>query len=359
MTQQEDGCHANSVLLRHNAVVITDVFRFEAGKEVDVDAAICSPDTPPWLVKDALATAAHETAGDSDPSTFLWIKITNGTRREMELLHEVFDLPELQTDDAVNPRQRPKIEVSQDRVFVVLKELRYEEESSAVETGQMAVFVGPGYIVSIRSGDAAPGSSRRRVADSVELTKYGPLSVLYAIVDTVADGYLDIVQHLSDDLVDLEDKVFQMSDSDNAGQVYNLKRENLEVKRALSPLIHQARLLVAEEDAGVPEGLKPYFRDVGDHVLRAADMVESHDQLLMTMLMAATSQQDLRQNKDMRKISAWAAIIAVPTAIAGIYGMNFDDMPELHWTFGYPMVLLIMGTICVILYRQFKKSGWL
>ena len=109
----------------------------------------------------------------------------------------------------------------------------------------------------------------------------------------------------------------------------------------------------------MPTELAPYFRDVGDHVLRASDIVESNDQLLMTMLMAATSQQDLQQNKDMRKISAWAAIIAVPTAIAGIYGMNFDDMPELHSSFGYPLVLLVMATICVFLYRQFKKSGWL
>lgn len=359
MAQQQHGCHANSVLLRHNAVVITDVFRYQAGDVVPVDPTICAPETPPWLVRDALAAVVHETATDADPSTFIWLKISHGNRREMELLHDLFGLPELQTDDALNPRQRPKIEVNDDRVFVVLKELRYEEETSAVETGQIAVFVGPGYVVSVRSGDAAPGSTRRRLAQSVELTQYGPLSVLYAIVDTVADGYLDIVQHLSDDLVDLEDKVFQMSDADNAGQVYNLKRENLEVKRALSPLINQARLLVAEQDAGVPEGLRPYFRDVGDHVLRAADMVESHDQLLMTMLMAATSQQDLRQNKDMRKISAWAAIIAVPTAIAGIYGMNFDDMPELHWTFGYPLVLLIMATVCLVLFRQFKKSGWL
>ena len=339
--------------------MITSVFRYEAGHEVTVDPCIASTESPPWEVEEALSVASRETRADTDISTFLWIKLANPTARETGLIKRLYDLPQLQLDDAVNHRQRPKIEIHGERAFVVLKELRYTEESSSVDTGQVSVFIGPGYVVSVRLGDAAPASARHRLAEELELTQYGPTSILYAICDVIADGYLEIVEHLADDLVDLEDEVFSMSDSTNAGQLYNLKRENLEVKRAISPLIHEARVLVTEKHWAIPPALAPYFRDIGDHVLRANDMVESHDQLLMTMLMAATSQQDLRQNKDMRKISAWAAIIAVPTAIAGIYGMNFDDMPELHWTFGYPMVLIIMLTLCGVLYRQFKKSGWL
>ena len=335
------------------------MFRYHAGHEVPVDPCIASTETPPWEVEEALSRAVRETQSDDDVSTFLWIKFANPSHRDMELLKRLYDLPQLQLDDAVNHRQRPKIETHGDRAFVVLKELRYTDASSAVDTGQVSVFLGPGYVVSIRIGDAAPGSSRDRLAGELELTQYGPAAILYAITDVLADGYLDIVEHLADDLVNLEDQVFSMAATNNAGEVYNLKRENLEVKRAISPLISEARVLVTEQHPGIPPDLAPYFRDIGDHVLRANDMVESHDQLLMTMLMAATSQQDLRQNQDMRKISAWAAIIAVPTAIAGIYGMNFEDMPELKWSFGYPMVLIVMPASAPLLYRQFKKSGWL
>ncbi|MFN8126951.1 MAG: magnesium/cobalt transporter CorA [Candidatus Nanopelagicales bacterium] len=341
--------------------MITSVFRYRDGAETPVDPALISMDTPPWDVDEGMQTLVAETQAESatDVSAFVWIKLANPSHREIDLVQRLFSLPQLQIEDAMNGRQRAKIELHDDRAFVVLKELRYDDGASAVETGQVAVFLGPGYAVSVRKGDAAPGSARQRLAGYPTLTRQGPLSVLYAITDVLVDGYLDIVEHLALDLEALEDQVFSMKAGDSAGMVYNLKRENLEVKRAISPLITEARVLVREQHPEVPHELAPYFRDIGDHVLRANDLVESHDQLLMTMLMAATSQQDLRQNKDMRKISAWAAIIAVPTAIAGIYGMNFDDMPELHWSLGYPAVLLVMLTVCVILYRQFKKSGWL
>lgn len=337
------------------------MFRYHDGVELPVDPALIHMDTPPWEVEEGLRmlVAASSAEAVEDPSSFVWIKLANPSHREMEMVQRLFDLPTLEVEDALSGRQRAKLEAHEDRAFVVLKELRYDDDATAVETGQVAVFLGPGYAVSVRRGDAAPGSARQRLADHLHLTKSGPLSVLYAISDVLVDGYLDIVEHLANDLEALEDSVFSMKGGDNAGMIYNLKRENLEVKRAISPLIGEARVLARERHPEIPAPLAPYFRDVGDHVLRASDLVDSHDQLLMTMLMAATSQQDLRQNKDMRKISAWAAIIAVPTAIAGIYGMNFDDMPELHWTFGYPTVLLIMLTICLFLYRQFKKSGWL
>ncbi|MEI2715507.1 MAG: magnesium and cobalt transport protein CorA [Candidatus Nanopelagicales bacterium] len=340
--------------------MITSVFRYRNGAEVPVDSRCVSVDTPPWELEGLLTSLVREVATEApDPGSFVWLKLANPSRHQMEMMQRLFDLPDLQVEDSLNGRQRPKVEIGNDRAFIVLKELRYTEEISAVDTGQVAVFLGPGFALSIRRGDAAPGSARDRLRSHLALTRYGPASVLYAVLDVLADGYLDIVQHLANDLEDLEDAVFSMKATDNASMVYNLKRENLEVKRAISPLISEARTLVREEHSEIPHELAPYFRDIGDHVLRANDLVESHDQLLMTMLMASTSQQDLRQNKDMRKISAWAAIIAVPTAIAGIYGMNFEDMPELHWSFGYPAVLIVMATICLVLYRQFKRSGWL
>lgn len=341
--------------------VITSVFRYLDGHEVPVDertvaAGVSVADRHALIAEEIRQTRkeAHD-----DASSFVWVKVADPTHEELEFFRDLLDLPQLQVDDAEQPRQRPKIEPDPNRAFVVLKELRYDDKLSAVETGQVAVFLGPGYVLSIRHGSAAPGSARQVVRNHLELTRFGPTSVLWAIADVIVDGYLEIVAHLGVDLEAVEEIVFSESRNEHAGLIYNLKRENLEVRRAVAPLAVQARRLVQGGIADIPDELGPYFSDIGDHVMRAYEMVETYDQLLMTMLMAATSQQDLRQNQDMRKISAWAAIIAVPTAIAGIYGMNFEEMPELHWTYGYPTVLVGMLAVCLVLHRVFKRSGWL
>jgi magnesium transporter len=186
------------------------------------------------------------------------------------------------------------------------------------------------------------------------------VSVLYAVLDLAVDGYLAVTDEVGIDVEELESEVFAWERAARTtNSIYRLKRENVEIRRAISPLVVWAHDVVAERLEWVPDDLRPYFRDVGDHLLRVSDTVEATDNLLMAMLMASTSLQDLQQNQDMRKISAWVAIAAVPTVIAGIYGMNFDNMPELHERLGYPIILSLMAVICLALFTAFKRSGWL
>ncbi|MCB0918207.1 MAG: magnesium and cobalt transport protein CorA [Actinobacteria bacterium] len=340
--------------------MIRSIFRYHDGipTAVDADIAELVPGAVPAATLQRLARQArHE--GKKSPGSFIWLKLADPTESEWRDVAEAFSLPPLQVDDAKNPRQRPKLESSRHAAFMILKELRYVEESSDVETGQVSVFVGRGYAISVRHGSAAPGSSRERLAQEPELLRYGPIAVLYAVADVIIDGYLDVSNELDNDVTILEDWVFSGRARNAATTIYELKRENLELRRALAPSAMVARRLLRGDHPHIPDGMAPYFADVGEHILRAYELADSHDQLLMAMLMAVTSQQELQQNKDMRKISSWAAIIAVPTAIAGIYGMNFTDMPELNEPWAYPAVLLVMLSICVFLFITFKRSKWL
>ena len=294
--------------------------------------------------------------------SFTWVGLFEPPRDELSMVAEVFDLPRLQVEDAANPEQRPKFEIDDHgHGLALVKVLDYRDSTSDVLTGQLAVFIGPWYVVTVRYGQIGDLSGiRERLDASPELRSIGPAGVLYAIMDMVVDGYLIISDEVAADVENLESRVFaQERISGNANSIYRLKRENIEMRRAISPLVPWAHDAVDERLEWVPEPLRVYFRDIGEHLLRAWDGVESVDNLLMTMLMASTSLQDLQQNRDMRKISAWVAIAAVPTAIAAIYGMNFDTMPELHQPWGYPAVLLVMAGGCLFLYRAFKKSGWL
>ena len=192
------------------------------------------------------------------------------------------------------------------------------------------------------------------------MREHGPLAVLYAIMDLTVDGYLAVVDAVSDDVGEVETDVFAMTSSnDVTKRVYELKRENMQARRAVQPLATVAHEFAQETFTPIPEALKPYFRDIGEHILRAHDAIESIDSLLMTMLMASTAMQDLQQNADTRKISAWVAIAAVPTVAGGIYGMNFENMPELSTQWGYPLILTVIAVICLLLYRGFKRNGWL
>lgn len=296
-----------------------------------------------------------------DPDAFVWIGLFQPTKSELDVVADVFGLDLLQVEDAANPRQRAKFEVGKDGAFVLLKILGYVERTSDVETGQIAVFVGPSYAVTVRHGELGDlRVVRSRLERTPELLRTGPSAVLYAVADAVVDGYLAVAEAIQDDVEEIGEAVFSpLQKGDNAARIYRLKRENVEMRRAVQPMVPVAHDMVNERFEEVPDGLRPYFRDVGDHLLRVNDMVEGSDSLLMTMLMASTARQDLQQNSDMRKISAWVAIAAVPTMIAGVYGMNFDFMPELHWRFGYAMVLALMGGACFLMYRAFKRSGWL
>ena len=298
----------------------------------------------------------------TDPADFVWVGLFEPTKDELDMVTRIFGIPSLQIEDAANPDQRPKFEIdSSGHGLAVVKVLDYVESSSDVLTGQIAVFVGQGFALTIRYGQTADlRDMRERLEQDPALRAMGPVSVLYTVLDRVVDGYLTVTSELTVDVEAMEAEIFAQNPSvRSTNSIYRLKRENVEIRRAVQPLIGWAHDAVSEQLEWVPGGLKPYFRDIGDHLLRALDATESMDSLLLAMLMASTSLQDLQQNRDMRKISAWVAIAAVPTAIAAIYGMNFDDMPELHWSFGYPAVLIVMGTSCALLYRAFRKSGWL
>lgn len=294
-----------------------------------------------------------------EQGSFVWVALFHPNMNEIAAVADVFNLPKLQVEDAGNPAQRPKVELSKRHAFVVFKLLEYVEESNDIETGQMSVFVGPGYVVSIRDGSS--GHLRwvlDRLADNTVAT-HGPLSVLHTLLDRAVDEYIEVADAVSAEVGSIEESVFAPTRTDDTSQIYELKRENLEIRRAITPLVQVAHQFGHERGPRLPENLRPYFRDISDHVLRVADTVDANDSLLLTMLMASTARLDLQQNQDMRMISAWVAIAAVPTMIAGIYGMNFDDMPELHQAWGYPAVLLLMLSVCSFMYSKFRKSGWL
>jgi magnesium transporter len=330
------------------------------------DAVVAHVESAPWEETEPPPTEARlrELVGEisDSPHSFLWIGLFEPTLGELAMVETVFGIPRLQIEDAANAMQRPKMELDVDgRGFVLVKTLDYVDASSDVTTGQVAVFVGPQYVVTVRAGRVGDLTAvRRRLLEQPELRTHGPVCVLYAVLDMVVDGYLTVSDEIGLDIEQVETEVFSDSQTPQTAKgIYRLKRENVEIRRAVAPLVSVAHEFAAERVEWVPVPLRPYFQDIGEHLLRASETVEASDNLLMTMLMASTSRQDLQQNRDMRKISAWVAIAAVPTMIAGIYGMNFDFMPELHQPWGYPLILVVMGGSCVAMYRAFKRSGWL
>ncbi len=299
---------------------------------------------------------------DENPDEFVWLGLFEPTKAELEMVARVFQLSRLHVEDCSNDQQRAKFELDADGYgLAVLKTLDYVEATSDVHTGQLSVFVGPQYAITVRFGQIGDlRTIQKRVAGDERLRRHGSRGVLYAILDSAVDSYVRVSDAVTDDVADLEAEVFSSEpDAGTTNAIYRLKRENVEIRRAVGPLVGWAHQATDAKISWVADDLSPYFADIGDHLLRTMDTVEATDNLLMAMLMAATSLQDLQQNRDVRKISAWVAIAAVPTAIAAIYGMNFDDMPELHWQFGYPAVLGTMAIACYALHRGFKRSGWL
>lgn len=293
---------------------------------------------------------------------FVWLGLFEPTFEEIEAVAAMFELPALQVDDAMNPGHRPEFDSSDGRhVLAIMKVLDYVDASSDVLTGQLAVFAGPGYVVTIRFGDTADLEAvRRRLAADAAFRRLGPMGVLHALLDGVVDGYLEVMAEIETDIEELEALVFAPEPAPSTPErLYRLKRENVEIRRAVAPLGATAHDVISDSVEWIPEGQRAEFRDVAEHILRTVEAVEWADNLLMTLLTAATQLQDLQQNRDMRKISAWVAIAAVPTMIAGIYGMNFQQMPELSYSFGYPVVLGTMAVVCGLLFRAFKRSGWL
>ncbi|MFJ8433437.1 magnesium and cobalt transport protein CorA [Kitasatospora sp. NPDC094019] len=293
---------------------------------------------------------------------FVWIGLFEPTAEELDQVSDEFGLHPLAVEDAVGAHQRPKVEVYQDSLFVALKTLGHHPGGHAVTSGEVMLFVGEDFVMTVRHGADTPlGDLRAELEEQPEVLRYGPSAVLHSVCDAVVDGYVDVVVGLQADLDELEADVFAPGrvGRDVASRIYGYKRQLVTVRRATGPL---AEPMMRLERGGVPyvraEAL-PYLRDVSDHLARANDQVEGMDRLLSDILAANLAQVSVQQNNDMRKISAWAALAAVPTMIAGVYGMNFDHMPELHQPWGYPAAVSLMVVVCVLLHRVFKRSGWL
>jgi magnesium transporter len=222
------------------------------------------------------------------------------------------------------------------------------------------MFVGGDFIVTVRHGQGNElHSAREQLESSRQMLTHGPGGVLYAVIDRVVDEYLDVVDELVVDVDEIETSVFSTDRTNDSARIYVLKRELAEVRRAVLPLREPVARLARGDVRAVPEKATPFFRDVSDHLARAAETVDSLDGLLSTAFDAHLAQISVQQNDDMRKISAGAALVVVPTLIAGVYGMNFRHMPELEWTYGYPFALVLMAVVAVGLWALFKKSGWL
>ncbi len=307
------------------------------------------------------STRPPPTPSCTEPDRFVWIGLFEPTREEFATVRESFHLHDLAVEDALKAHQRPKLEQYDDSLFVVLKTARYLEELEDVEFGEIQAFLGEGFLVHVRHGAASKlGAVRSQLEDRADLLKHGPSAVLYAIVDHVVDDYEPVVRGLENDINEVERAVFSRSGGSNpVERVYQLKRTVLELHDCLEPLLEPLRQLAVDRFKLVEDEMQEYFRDVADHLARLVDRVAQFRELLTSILAANLTQVGIQQNEDMRKISAWVAIAAVPTAIAGIYGMNFDSMPELRWDLGYPLILLFMFAICMFLYRRFKRSGWL
>ena len=313
-----------------------------------------------WDYADALATVRRT------PHSFMWLGLREPSADELNDIAETFELHELPVEDALQGYHRPKIERYPAMTFAALRTTRYVEHgeltetSEVVETGHVMLFLGKDFVITVRHGAPTElASLRADLEHKPDLLAQGPWAVAHAIYDRVVDSYVDVVGQIELDIDQLEDSVFARDRQSSIQRIYQLKRELVEFKRAVLPLQRPVADIAAGHVFDVPVELQRYFRDVNDHLTRTVDQVVSFDDLLNSILQARLAQITIDQNNDMRKIAAWAGIAAVWTAVAGIYGMNFNYIPELNWKYGYPAVLVFCFVTSIILYRQFRKSGWL
>jgi magnesium transporter len=299
-------------------------------------------------------------------SAFVWIGLHEPDEHQMQAVADVFGLHELAVEDAVHAHQRPKLERYDDTLFLVLKTVNYVEHESValareiVETGEVMIFVGPDFVVTVRHGDHGGLAGVRRQMDATPANcKLGPYAVMHAIADHVVDSYLDVTDLIETDIDAMEENVFSPNSATDIEHIYLLKREVVELRRAVSPLTLALQRMGTDHNDLISKEVRRYMRDVLDHNTQAADRIASYDEVLSSLVHAAVGKISMQQNTDMRKISAWVAVAAVPTAIAGIYGMNFDHMPELHQVWGYPAALGVMLIVCTLLYRTFRRNHWL
>jgi magnesium transporter len=295
-----------------------------------------------------------------EPGDFVWVGLHDPSEEELAQVADAFDLHKLAVEDAFKAHQRPKLERYDDSLFLILKTLWYVDEEDAVETGEINLFVGPDFVISVRHGEGGSLHQARLALEEREtVLAHGPSAVVYAVCDAVVDDYEAVADSLIEDVDEVEESVFAAERTNDSARIYVLKRELAEVRRAVLPLREPIGRLTNGVVRGIDPESGPYFRDVGDHLSRVADTIDGLDSLLSTAFDAYMAQISIQQNDDMRKISAGAGLVLVPTLIAGVYGMNFDHMPELHWALGYPMAVGLMVISALLLWRVFKRSGWL
>jgi magnesium transporter len=326
--------------------VIVDSALYRKGQRIEVECF-------PHEFEKIRAEATEE--GD-----FVWVGLYKPSAGELDDVAQSFGLHPLAVEDALKAHQRPKLERYADSLFLTLKTLWYVDAEDAVETGEINLFAGRDFVITVRHGRGSElHSARARLESQEAVLNHGPSAVIYAVCDTVVDGYTDVVAELEVDVDEIETSVFSPARTDDSTRIYVLKREISEVRRAVMPLREPMRKFADGLVHGVERDAGPFFRDVLDHLNLAAEIVDSLDSLLSTAFDAHLARITVQQNDDMRKISAGVALAAAPTLIAGVYGMNFHHMPELSWRLGYPMAVLLMVLISGGLWVLFKRSGWL
>ncbi|GAA3524547.1 magnesium transport protein CorA [Aeromicrobium flavum] len=303
-------------------------------------------DNDPHTLDDTLARLGQ---GD-----FLWVGVVDPTHEEMERLGDALGMHPLAVEDTLGAHQRPKVERYSDHVFISMRSVSYSDDD--ITTNEVNLCLGANYLLTVRHGGPSLGEARHRAEEATERLERGPIAALHAVVDAIVDHYEDVAAELVTDVEEVENSVFSPDRTEDSRRIYRLKRETLEFRHAVAPLRDPiSRFAVVAE----PEELRPYFRDIADHLHRALDAIDSIDSLLGNALNAHLAQLSVQQNEDMRKLTAGATLFAIPTAVAGVYGMNFEHMPELSWTYGYPACVAAMGAVCFAVYRRFKRSGWL
>ncbi|MCX5611335.1 magnesium and cobalt transport protein CorA [Streptomyces sp. NBC_00047] len=332
------------------------------------------------VYRDGRRVASPATLADTfrklheEPDGMAWIGLHRPTEPELHSLAAEFNLHELAVEDALEAHQRPKLERYGDTLFVVLRAARYLDAQEEVDFGELHIFVGPDFLITVRHGGAPDLSSvRRRMEENPELLSLGPEAALYAILDAVVDGYAPVVEGVQTDIDEIETEVFR-GDPAVSRRIYELSREMVEFQRATRPLVGMLHGLMAGfAKYGTDEELQRYLRDVADHVTHTSERVDGFRQALTEILtvnatlvsqqqnaeMRALAEAGFEQNEEIKKISSWAAILFAPTLVGTIYGMNFEDMPELKWAGGYPFAILLMAVVCVSLYVIFKRRDWL
>ncbi|MGD7788253.1 magnesium/cobalt transporter CorA [Propionibacteriaceae bacterium Y1700] len=297
---------------------------------------------------------------------FVWMGLKDPSDADLSRFAEQFGLHPLAIEDAVEGHRRSKLEQFGDTLFMVLSTIAWidheavTETSEIVSTGQMMIFLGTNFVLTVRRGEhSALHSLREQLTSDPARLALGPWTVLYAIADKVIDDYTDVAYEIGEDVDEVEELTFSRSGSGGVDSTYQLKRELIEFKRSVVPLGLPLHALANRDHAAVPEDARAYFRELADHHVEVREMVQSYDEVLSSILQAGLARVSVTDNEDMRKISAWVAIVAAPTFIAGVYGMNFDNMPELHWKYGYFIVMGLIFALMVGLYIGFKRKKWL